>query len=127
MASLPPDCAPKTPANTLDLRVTVRRAYVGSQPYRWEVNRGDLPLHVSPGRFRSMAAAYEAGQNWLADYIVKQRPVSPRPRGPRTALARHSHLLVSHNDKGEDLDVDYTTDGPHETPTDLHSSGSEAA
>jgi len=49
--------------------VVVRRIGTGSTPFRWEVQTADgvVPVQVSSERFRSMQAAYEAGQAWLAD------------------------------------------------------------
>ena len=61
--------------------VVVRRVGTGSTPFRWEVQATDglMPVQVSSERFRSMQAAYEAGQAWLAD--------SPALPLPGTALS----------------------------------------
>lgn len=59
----------RTARNAFDYSVVVRRVATGSTPFRWEVHPADgsKPVRVSSERFRSMQAAYEAGQAWLAD------------------------------------------------------------
>jgi hypothetical protein len=59
----------------LSVRIVVRRVEVGTAaPFRWEVywEEGAEPIHVSPGRYRSMEAAYCAGQARLTEFIPKR-------------------------------------------------------
>ena len=58
----------------LALSVVVRRIHVGAAPFAWEVHRtsASAPVQVSAERFRSMEAAYQAGQARLADLIAKR-------------------------------------------------------
>ena len=58
----------------LSIRVVVRRVEVGPAPFRWEVycEEGAEPIHVSPDRFRSMEAAYDAGTARLIEFIPKR-------------------------------------------------------
>ena len=60
----------------LSIRVVVRRAVGGAAPFRWEVYRdeGCEPLHISPDRFRTMEAAYQAGRARLAEF-TPARPI----------------------------------------------------
>ena len=48
----------------LNLKVVVRRVATGAAPYGWELHSGDVitPIHLSRARFRSMEAAFKAGQ-----------------------------------------------------------------
>jgi hypothetical protein len=63
----------------LALSVVVRRVRMGPTPFGWEVHRADAPrpVQVSTERFRSMEAAYQAGQTRLADLIAKRPRSSP--------------------------------------------------
>ena len=63
----------------LSVRVVVRRTDAGASPFRWEVylEQGAAPLYVSPDRFSSMEAAYNAGQARLKEFIPK-RSVPPQ-------------------------------------------------
>jgi hypothetical protein len=58
----------------LSVSVVVRRVGVGGAPFGWAILRTDTDTlsHVSPERFRSMDAAYRAGQARLADFIPKR-------------------------------------------------------
>jgi hypothetical protein len=64
----------RTSKELLSLSIVVRRVRVGSAPFGWEVHRVDTagPIHVAPDRFRSMEAAYRAGQARLAEFIPKR-------------------------------------------------------
>ena len=80
--------------------VIVRRVGTGSSPFRWEVQAVDgiLPVQVSSERFRSMQAAYEAGQTWLAD-----SPALPLPHAALSmALSMDDDEALSNQD--EDID-----------------------
>ena len=61
----------RTAPNTFYYSLVVRRISTGSTPFRWEVHRTDgIELaQVSSERFRSMQAAYEAGQAWLVAFL----------------------------------------------------------
>jgi len=62
----------------LALSVVVRRVRVGTAPFAWEVHRAGVPapVKVSAERYRSMEAAYQAGQASLSSLISKRsRPV----------------------------------------------------
>jgi hypothetical protein len=54
--------------------VVVRRTGVGAAPFTWEV-RGEspTPIHVSADRYRTMDAAYEAGQARLPEFIPSRK------------------------------------------------------
>lgn len=58
----------------LSVSVFVRRVRAGATPFGWEVHRAELaePVYVSPDRFKSMEAAYKAGQARLAEFIPKR-------------------------------------------------------
>ncbi len=53
-------------------KVIVRRVGVGAAPFTWEIVGASpgTPLHVSSERFRSMEAAYNAGQDSLAGFLT---------------------------------------------------------
>jgi hypothetical protein len=63
----------------LALSVVVRRVHVGATPFGWEMHRAGVPrpVQVSVERFRSMEAAYQAGQACLTDFIAKRPRSSP--------------------------------------------------
>ena len=64
-------------------RVVVRRVGKGEASFRWEIQGEETvaPSYVSPDKFGSMEAAYQAGQARLAEF---QRPVrSQYPRNNR--------------------------------------------
>ena len=67
----------RTSKEALALSVVIRRVHVGAAPFNWEVHRAGAPapVQVSAERFRSMEAAYHAGQACLADMISRR----PRP------------------------------------------------
>ncbi|MFL5254549.1 MAG: hypothetical protein ACJ8AI_16950 [Rhodopila sp.] len=58
----------------LALSVVIRRVHVGAAPFNWEVHRAGAPapVQVSAERFRSMEAAYQAGQACLTTMTSKQ-------------------------------------------------------
>ena len=58
----------------LFMRVVVRRTGVGAAPFTWEVH-GDAatPVYVSDDRYKSMEAAYQAGQTRLAEFMPTKR------------------------------------------------------
>lgn len=60
----------------LSVCVVVRRVGVGAAPFAWAVQRTDTDTlaYASSDRFRSMEAAYRAGQDRLADFIPKRSP-----------------------------------------------------
>jgi hypothetical protein len=62
----------------LALSVVVCRVWTGATPFGWEVHRADAPrpVQISAERFRSMEAAYHAGQACLAKLLTKRPPPS---------------------------------------------------
>ena len=89
--------------------VIVRRVGMGSSPFRWEVQAVDgiLPVQVSSERFRSMQAAYEAGQTWLAN-----SPTLPLPRiAVSTAMLTDENGTFSNQDEGIDPELDALNEG----------------
>jgi hypothetical protein len=59
----------------LAVSVVVRRVKIGTAPFGWEVHHAAAvkPLHVSSETFRSMEAAYRAGQARLAEILAQRR------------------------------------------------------
>jgi len=59
----------------LAVSLVVRRVRIGAAPFGWEVHHAAAakPLHVSPETFRSMEAAYRAGQARLAEFVPQVR------------------------------------------------------
>jgi hypothetical protein len=55
----------------LAVSVVVRRVKTGAAPFGWEVHHAAAPrpIHVSPETFRSMEAAYRAGQARLEEFV----------------------------------------------------------
>ncbi len=54
----------------LFMHIFIRRTGVGPAPFTWEVHGdGITPIHVSSERYKSMDAAYNAGQARLADFV----------------------------------------------------------
>jgi hypothetical protein len=87
----------------LSVRIVVRRVEVGAAPFRWEVYReeGAEPIHVSPDRFRSMEAAYRAGQARLTEFIPK-RSIPPEVMWNRHWQSRA--FSVSNHDTADSTD-----------------------
>jgi hypothetical protein len=58
----------------LAIRVVVRRHSVGATPFAWEIWQTDIfhPIHISEERFRSMDAAFRAGQARLGEFIPQR-------------------------------------------------------
>lgn len=91
----------------LNLKVVVRRVATGSTPFAWELHSGDsiTPVHVSTERFRSLHAAYTAGQTGLADYVSQRRSAKPeRSRARRIMDARHRSEPPDRDDLQEEED-----------------------
>ena len=55
----------------LSTKVVIRRVDRSATPFSWEVYREERadPLYVSPDRFGSMEAAYQAGQARLTEFV----------------------------------------------------------
>ena len=75
----------------LSTSVVVRRVAIGAAPFAWEVHRAGTagPIDVSTDRFRSMEAAYAAGQVRLATLIPKPS-LSPVARTNRLWATRRA-------------------------------------
>jgi hypothetical protein len=86
-------------------KVIVRRVGVGAAPFTWEVvseNPG-APLHVSSDRFRSMEAAYSAGQDRLVEFL--QRPRANRGKQEKPAV-RQASAPDRHADEADETGMD---------------------
>jgi len=61
--------------DALSVSVVVRRVRIGAAPFGREVHHAAAakPIHVSPETFRSMEAAYRAGQAKLMEFIPQRR------------------------------------------------------
>jgi hypothetical protein len=58
----------------LSVGVVARRTGLGAAPFGWAIQRTDTDtmIFASPDRFRSLDAAYRAGQARLKDFIPKR-------------------------------------------------------
>jgi hypothetical protein len=86
----------RIPREALFISVVVRRVGVGAAPFTWAIERTDVEtlIHLSTDRYRSMEAAYRAGQARLADFIPR-RSLPPgitenRRRQSRDAFSEQS-------------------------------------
>jgi hypothetical protein len=63
----------RTTKEALAVRVVARRLGTGTRPFGWEIHGADtiVPLYVSPDRFKSLQAAFEAGQLRLGEFITQ--------------------------------------------------------
>ncbi len=68
----------------LAVSVVVRRIKIGAAPFGWEVHHAAAakPIHASPETFRSMEAAYRAGQARLAEFIPQRRTAARHQATP---------------------------------------------
>lgn len=59
----------------LFIRVVVRRAHAGAAPFGWEIQGAETidTIYVSPDKFGTMEAAYNAGQARLKEFMPKAR------------------------------------------------------
>jgi hypothetical protein len=78
-----------TKTDAMFIHVFVCRADVaGAAPFTWEIRgAGTTPIQVSVKRFKSMHAAYEAGQASLAE--LKPQPSTLRSRRSTVGQARY--------------------------------------
>ncbi len=81
----------RTTVEALSVRVVVRRVRGSAAPYVWEVYRTNAmgPIHVSRDRFRSMEAAYQAGQARLSEFIPRRL----MPSEITDAYVQESHAM----------------------------------
>ncbi len=92
----------------LDTKVVVRRVALSAAPFAWEVIGANsvTPIYSSPERFRSMDAAYQAGQKRFAEFLPSarqkpaKRPASAAPR--RTA----NFEWQTYDDVSDEIDAD---------------------
>lgn len=109
----------------LDCRVVVQRVATGSTPFKWEVQRGDMlgPIQVSAERFRSMEAAYRAGQAWLQDFLIsKQADLMRRAYFKDRDANRHSGQTepsISAFPDDEDEDVGFEDEAFEDQSSDF--------
>ena len=97
----------------LNLKVVIRRVATGSTPFAWELHSGDnvSPVQVSLERFRSMHAAYLAGQACLAAYTSRQRSAKPkRSRSHQVSQTQHPSDQPEFDDLMDDEDDFIGTD-----------------
>ena len=95
--------------HTFYYSVVVRRVGTGSTPFRWEVQATDglVPVQISSERFRSMQAAYEAGQAWLTN-----SPALPLPHvALSTMLSMDEDRALSDTDEDIDPALDALDEG----------------
>jgi hypothetical protein len=59
----------------INTKIVVRRVGAGAAPFSWEIYGPDTPspAYISPDRFRSMEAAYSAGQARLTEFLSAKR------------------------------------------------------
>jgi hypothetical protein len=71
--------------------ILVRRVRIGAAPFSWEVHRAGnaTPIHISSDRYKSMEAAYRAGQARLEEFIPKR---SMPPGVTRLRLSQAGHV-----------------------------------
>jgi hypothetical protein len=73
--------------------ILVRRVRIGAAPFRWEVHRAGNadPIHVSSDHYKSMEAAFRAGQARLEEFIPKR---SMPPGVTKLRLSQAGHVGV---------------------------------
>ncbi len=103
-----------TSTDDLYTKVVVRRTSTGITPFAWEVQRETSVILVSPDRFRTMEAAYSAGQAKLGEFL-SSRPVKQK----KVRTRRVSLRKLLENDDGE-------ADDANEFDLDVHSNVSQA-
>jgi hypothetical protein len=95
-------------------KVIVRRVGVGAAPFAWEVVGAEPgpPLHVSSERFRSMEAAFSAGQDRLAEFLPDLR-VHRGERAKPASRQAAAPAIDWHADEADEtgVDDDLETDG----------------
>jgi hypothetical protein len=76
--------------DTLFTQVFVRRISLGAAPFTWEVHgEAVTPIYVSVDRYRSMDAAYEAGQARLAEFIPARKLRQSNRAEPNAPVPEH--------------------------------------
>jgi hypothetical protein len=93
-------------------KVIVRRVGLGAAPFTWEVvgDKPDTPPHVSSDRFRSMEAAYSAGQDRLVEFLQGTRANCGKREKPAVRQAS-APAIDWHADEGDETDGDLEADG----------------
>ena len=94
----------RTAREMLDYKVVVRRVATGSAPFAWELHKGDtmIPVRVSQQRFKSMEAAYKAGQVELQSYEPPTRPTRSTGMSRRRVTALPPSLNFADDDDADD-------------------------
>jgi hypothetical protein len=96
----------------LNLKVVVRRVATGVAPYGWELHSGDVitPIQVSRTRFRSMEAAFKAGQAGLAEHVAarqstrRNRPLPRAMANSQRPLFRPSSASAPDDEQSDVMD-----------------------
>jgi hypothetical protein len=101
-----------TSTDHLNTRVVVRRVGLGAFPFAWEIHGSNtsVPRYVSPDRFRSMEAAYGAGQARLAEFLPSKPVKRKKALSPQAPAMRDDHDWQpdeGHSDEaGQDIERD---------------------
>ena len=97
-----------TSIDILNTIVVVRRVGLGTAPFTWEIQGSSLTVarYVSPDRFRTMEAAYAAGQARLPDFLPKKTITQKKTRVVPTPIITDNYDWQSDEDDLDELDLD---------------------
>jgi hypothetical protein len=94
----------------LDTKVVVRRVALSAAPFAWEVIGANsvTPIYSSPERFRSMDAAYQAGQKRFAEFLpsARQKPAAKRPASQAAPRRTANYEWQTYDDVPDEIDTD---------------------
>ena len=94
-----------TSTDHLNTKVVVRRVGVGTAPFTWEIqgSSSTVTRYVSSERFRSMEAAFAAGQAKLPEFLP------PKPVKQKKASALQTPVVTDDYDwRADEDDLDET-------------------
>ncbi|MDQ2761986.1 MAG: hypothetical protein M3Y22_00305, partial [Pseudomonadota bacterium] len=96
----------------LDIRVIVRRVGLGAAPFAWEIHGSNTPVprYVSPDRFRSMEAAYDAGQARLAEFLPSKPVKRKKAVPPQAPTITDEHDWQPYEGRSDEADQDIECD-----------------
>jgi hypothetical protein len=110
----------------INIRIVVRRVSVGATPFGWAVYNGITPRYASPDRFRSLEAAYSAGQARLAEFlppknVKRKQPLIFQPSVPAVMDDHDWQLDVDDPDETDPSGYDAPEISPSDQGSCSHS------
>ena len=97
-----------TSIDHLNTKVVVRRVGMGTAPFTWEIqgSSSTASQYVSSDRFRTMEAAYAAGQARLPEFLLQKTVKQKKTQALRMPIIADNHDWQSDEDDLDETDLD---------------------